>query len=83
MSDIVEQLKASTSMSILKDPFKMDKVHSVSINISTNTFSGEKYCWANVKFKNGNTEGQQNFGNTTDFNGLVREVQLFIETLEK
>jgi hypothetical protein len=82
MSDIVEQLKESTSISILKDPFKMDKVHGVSIHISTG-FAGNKYCWGVVTFKNGNTEGKQNFENSTDFNALVKEIQSFIATLEK
>jgi hypothetical protein len=79
--DAIDQLKQQ-SLSNLKDPFKVDKIQSVGINISTGIM-GNKYCWGYVEFKNGNTEGRQKFENGTDFNALVKEIQAFIETLEK
>ena len=77
--DAIDQLKQQ-QLSILKDPFKVDKIQSVAIHIST-SINGHKYCWGYVEFKNGNTEGKQKFENRDDFNALVKEIQAFIQTL--
>ena len=69
-------------ISILKDPFKKDCVTEVMLKIATSCFSPyEKYCYAYVEFKNGNTTGKQNFPRCNDFNKLTKDVQAFIETL--
>lgn len=70
------------TISIVKDPFNKKCIDSVLIAINT-SFSGEKYCWAEVTFKNGKTEGKQKFGNLKDFKVLMTELQAFMDSLEQ
>lgn len=67
--------------SIIKDPFKSDKITGISFHSSGwDCVTGWR---ATVKFRNGNTKGEQEF--TTDdpskFAHIVQQVEDFIKSL--
>lgn len=73
-------------VSLLKDPFKQDCIHQVYIIMDTNMFSPyDKYWWAKVSFVNGNTKGEQKFGNykPDEFDKMIAEIKSFTDSLNK
>ena len=71
-------------LSTIKDPFNKDCIKDIDIHITTSWSTPPKrYCWATVTFQNGNTKGEQRFGNHDDFKTLMTEVQVFMDELEK
>ncbi len=71
------------AISIMKDPFKKSCITDIIIHITTNRFDdNDKYCYANVEFKNGKTTGVQKIGNHKDFKVLMTELQAFVDSLE-
>lgn len=70
------------ALSEIKDPFLKDKIICLLINVSKGIFS--PYAWrfsASVEFKNGDTEGKQNF-NASSFDELIVKVKAFLETMK-
>ena len=76
----------NSTISVLKDPFKQNMINSISLEYRKVMF--EKYfSWrGTVRFKNGNTSGQQDF-EVTDvesedaFSAISIQIQEFINTL--
>lgn len=66
-----------TKPSILKDPFKKDKISEITIHFSFNEWYGR------ITFKNGNTEGTQKFDKykPDEFQKLLTDMQNFAESL--
>jgi hypothetical protein len=50
-----------TTPSVIKDPFKFDKIHSIIIYSRVNYFGSGWHHSGTVEFKNGSTEGKQKF----------------------
>lgn len=74
-----ETAQAEKGVGVFKDPFKKDKVDSISIFIY-NENDGGIDCRATVQFQNGDTCGSQNF-RTSDFGQIVKDIQSFIKSL--
>jgi hypothetical protein len=63
------------------DPFKSDKIESITMNISKEIF--KPYAvqfYAHISFKNGNTNGSHKI-TADDFPSLVQKVETFIKSL--
>jgi hypothetical protein len=69
--------KNNTKPSLLKDPFKKDKIKEVWIYCTYNEWKGH------IHFNNGNTEGTQRFKGykTDEFQKLLTDMQNFAESL--
>jgi len=64
-----------------KNPFMSDKCERIFMHIRKDIFSeGEIIYEAVVKFKNGNTSGEQQI-DASDFPSLVKKVEQFIKSL--
>lgn len=62
------------------DPFKKDKVDSISLYYSRLIFSKE-YSWTgHISFKNGNTSGKQQF-EEKDLPDILFKMQQFLDSL--
>jgi hypothetical protein len=68
-----------------KNPFSKTKIHGISITMSTSMFDdNHKYWTGYIKFKNGNTEGRQDFKSEDVENGfaiITKEIQTFINSI--
>ena len=71
-------------ISILNNPFKKECVTDILIKFSTGSFSGEKYWYGYVEFKNGGTSGRQDFKNyqSDEFKRLVLDIENFVKSLK-
>ena len=68
--------------SIVKDPFKKNCVTGITVRFEANIFNSEKWdADGYVYFKNGNSNGQQNFKGDT-FDSVVIQIKAFLETLD-
>jgi hypothetical protein len=79
-------LDNNTSLSTnFKNPFSKSKIHGISITMSTSMFDkNHKYWTGYIKFKNGNTEGRQDFKSDDVENGfaiITKQIQTFINSL--
>lgn len=70
----------SKSIADLKDPFTQECIESVWFWCNKNTFRNSIEYRATVKFKNGNTTGEQKF-DAESFEMLVRKVDNFTKSL--
>jgi hypothetical protein len=68
------------SISVIKDPFQTNCITNVSINFTTG-FSNP-YWYGCVKFKNGNTQGEQRTSNTQTFEDIVVEIKQILNSLK-
>ena len=64
----------------IKDPFTASCIERISLVMSTNSFTKEKEFDAYIKFKNGDTEGNQRIRGT-DFSDLFNKTIAFCKTL--
>lgn len=69
------------NISIIKDPFKSDKIYSISFNLFN---YGDVYWSARVEFRNGNTSGEQRFkvDGAENFSIIVKQVEDFLSSLK-
>lgn len=67
-------------VSIIMNPFQTDCVTNISINF-TNSVLGNPYWYGYVKFKNGNTEGEQRTSKHQTFEEVVVEVKQILDSL--
>lgn len=67
------------SISVIKDPFQTNCITNVSINF-TNGIS-TPYWYGYVKFKNGNTEGEQRTNRTQSFEEIVAEIKQILNSI--
>ncbi len=74
-------LETGSKVSVLQNPFKSSCVTCISIEIRPKRVYGKKVS-ASVDFSSGNTKGSQDF-ESDDFGVLVKEIQTFINSLEK
>ena len=70
----------SSELQDFKNPFRKESVESIWFNMRKNIFTGNPTYTAAVKFKNGNTAGEQNF-TADNFQNLVKKVEQFIEEI--
>lgn len=80
MSAITQDLKDSAA-SVLNDPFSTNCMVGLSTYCSVG-FRGEWSYTGTVKFKNGDTEGEQRF-KADSLGALLTKMQAFVETLER
>ena len=72
----------SETISIIKDPFDLKNIESISIFFRRYLSDGQFSSSAWVEFKNGSTEGKQTFeGKSLD--EVILKVKHFIEQLSK
>lgn len=65
----------------LRNPFSKNSITEIHIHMyKPNTYRFHSHITANVKFKNGNTEGIQNF-ESDDFLSLMKKLDNFIKSL--
>lgn len=76
----MQLLGNTTAISILNDPFNAARITGVSLRYRK--FCGEGTFSGHVEFKNGNTDGRQNF-DAANFDELIVKVKAFIESLPK
>ena len=63
------------------DPFKSDKIESITMNISKGIFKPHDIeFYANIKFKSGSTSGSHRI-DADNFPSLVQKVEIFIKSL--
>lgn len=74
-------IQETDSLTILKDPFLLQTIHTVSITY-TKGFGDKFYAFGRVEFINGNTKGEQRFKGT-DFDHVALQVKAFLETIQK
>lgn len=79
MSFMSKDLKDSAA-SVLKDPFSQNCIVGLSTYCSVN-YNGAWSYNGTVKFKNGDTEGEQRFKGDS-LGSLLTKMQAFVETLE-
>ena len=79
----MELLNGENAISILNNPFKKECVIDILIRYTISNFSGKGYWYGKVEFKNGNTQGLQEFIGYTpeDFKRLVKDIENFVNTL--
>jgi len=70
-----------SKLSIVQDPFKKDKVDSISIMMEKVIFSKEYYWYAMVRFKNGNTSGSQRTSDCKTYEQVYIELKQILESL--
>lgn len=72
-------LAGKSNLGILKDPFAAKNVSDISMFYSN--YFGDGWRWSGtVKFKNGNTLGEQKFKHE-NFDVIVKQINDFIESL--
>lgn len=79
MNTMTQDLKDSAA-SVLNDPFSKNCMVGLSTYCSVG-YNGQWSYRGSVKFKNGDTEGEQSF-KADSLNGLLVKMQAFVETLE-
>lgn len=76
-------IHTDTSLSPLKNPFKIKCVEGISVHY-TKGWEGKGYWWGRVTFKNGSTSGRQDFEVRDAETGLkiiLDQIDNFIKTL--
>jgi TPP-dependent 2-oxoacid decarboxylase len=76
----------STQLPInFKNPFSKTKIKTINISMRTSLFDEtHKYWTGYIEFKNGNTQGKQDFESKDVENGfaiITKEIQTFINSL--
>lgn len=66
--------------SVIKDPFKKQKIESISVTFQDFFGRGNWEATGRIQFKNGDTCGQQNFKGAT-FDDVVQQIKSVIEAL--
>lgn len=72
----------SINMSIILDPFQTDCVTNVGIHFNNSGITNP-YWYGYVKFKNGNTEGEQRTNKTKTFEEIVVEIRQILNSLNQ
>ena len=75
-----------SKLSVVSDPFKANKIKSISLNYHKKMFETYWVWEANIRFQNGNTEGTQRFevADSSDYNSfekITKDIQAFINGL--
>lgn len=72
--------KGTKSIADYQNPFTKEGIDGISMNIFRSAYTGKILCYGLVKFKSGNTEGQQKF-DAEDFPELYNKIQSFLNSL--
>ena len=70
----------NNAISVVNDPFKIDKVVEFNIWCNISIFSKRWEYSGEVIFKNGNTKGEQQFEGE-DLESLLKKMKAFMESL--
>jgi hypothetical protein len=81
MADTINIKEASAHISILKDPFNKENMNGLSIFCSIG-WNGQWSYNGTVRFKNGNTQGEQRFEGK-DLKDLLLKIENFVETIDQ
>lgn len=68
-------------LSPIKDPFKKDCVKEIMIRYSQMWSSDPPYWYANIEFKNGNTEAKQRTPNCETFEEVIVHMKQILNSL--
>jgi hypothetical protein len=74
----LEKLGEEQMPSITNNPFKKSSIISINVDYSQSLFDHDKWsAYGNIKFKNGNTEGNQKFRGDS-FDNVVAQIKNYI-----
>ena len=74
----LEKLGEEQMPSITNNPFKKSSIISINVDYSQSLFDHDKWsAYGNIKFKNGNTEGNQKFKEDS-FDNVVAQIKNYI-----
>lgn len=74
--------EAGNTPSIIKDPFEKGLIKGVHLHALESSFNQGQFSYSgSVEFRNGQTEGKQNFA-ATSMDDLYTQVANFIKTLK-
>jgi hypothetical protein len=80
---MIELRTGSTPQIDFKNPFLKNKFKGMNIYVQERLFNaGEFTIQGDIKFKNGNTEGRQQF-ESSSIDGLLFEMKAFIDNLKE
>ena len=77
----MKELFGDTLPTLVKDPFKGGCIKEIHLHVNKKTFGEGFYITGSVKFKNGDTEGIQNF-NADSLGELYTDIMNFCLSLE-
>jgi hypothetical protein len=72
----------SKIISVIKDPFQTNCITNVGIHFSNSGYS-KPYWYGYVKFKNGNTQGEQTTNQTQSFEEIVVEIRQILNSINQ
>jgi hypothetical protein len=78
----MEELFGKSMPSVIKDPFYGEHISAIHMHANKSVFSGLFTFTASVEFRNGDTEGRQEF-RADNLGGLYQKVVDFCMSLEK
>lgn len=72
--------KDNESLSLIQDPFKTDKINFIAIEY----YAGSNKWEARIRFKNGMTDGAQNFQvkGAENLPSIIAQMQAFVNSLK-
>lgn len=73
----------NNGLSIIVDPFNQHSLEGISINYRKSSFTDDCYWYSVVKFKNGNTNGEQRLGNCETFDEIVLQVKNLLDEIKR
>jgi len=79
MNNLLDDI--SKNISVIKDPFHSDNITEIFIHYFGKS-SYKSYWWAIVKFKNGNTTGEQRTPDCPDFATVIAELKTISESIK-
>lgn len=68
-------------ISVIKDPFQTNCITNVAIHYSSGSGYVQPYWYGYVKFKNGNTFGEQNTSHVSSFEEIVVEMRQILNSI--
>ncbi len=81
MNNNIDNIGNEKLPSIISDPFSKTKVTSIRVSYQDFWGKGEWKATGTVKFKNGNTEAEQNFEGET-FDEVVLKIKAMLSSLD-
>lgn len=78
--ELLTEDQQKTELTDLKDPFQKDKIIHMHMHVLKGLLTNKFSVSGAIKFKNGNTNGEQEFQAET-FAGLLQKMQEFLNSL--
>ena len=80
MSSALDGFRQDQELSVIKNPFLKDSIHSVSMHMSTG-YKGDKDWWGHVCFKNETTEGKVSAKDCDTFEELIAQIKQILDSV--